>query len=299
MISMIVATRNRAHTLKKVAPSFFQQDGLSEIVFVDDCGDDNTAEVLNEIAKDYPSVSCRIIRNEERKGQGQSRNIGIAASKADFLLFCDDDEYMEQGYAQKCLEKMREYDAGVVSGRRVYMRVGETPQQALVRFGNGLRNVPPYYKIICEYANSAMFDGDAQIPLVNSIMLTKKETVLKFPFDSFYFQGNGYREESDFHMNLFVNGYKNIMTNECHTMHLPLEEVKTGGQRVDLRKRIYWSNRYNSYFFDKYYDRYKAIMGLSTPKSVAKALFFAFTIYKEVLRPMLRDAYISAEEFFR
>lgn len=296
---MIVATRNRAHTLKKVAPSFFAQEGVSEIIFVNDCGDDDTDSVLKDISNDYPHVHCNIIRNAQRMGQGQSRNIGIAAAKYDYLLFCDDDEYMEAGYAKTCLEKLNKYNAGVVSGRRIYMRVGETQEQALKRFGNGLRRIPPYYKTICEYANSAKFDGDAQIPLVNSIMLTKKETVLKFPFDSFYFQGNGYREESDFHMNLYVNGYKNYKTNDCHTFHLPLEEVKTGGQRVNLSKRIYWSNRYNSYFFDKYYNRYADIAGVDCPKDVAKILFFLFTIYKEIFRPFMRDVYVRAEEYFR
>ncbi len=299
MISMIVATRNRAHTLKKVAPSFFAQEGVSEIIYVNDCGDDNTDDVLRDISKNYPSVHCNIIRNPERKGQGQSRNIGIAAAKGDYLLFCDDDEYMEAGYAKTCLAKLTQYNAGVVSGRRIYMRVGETQEQALKRFGNGLRCLPPYYKTICEYANSAKFDGDFEMPLINSIMLTKKETVLKFPFDSFYFQGNGYREESDFHMNLYVNGYKNIKTNDCHTFHLPLEEVKTGGQRVNLAKRIYWSNLYNSYFFDKYYDRYSEISGVDCPKPIAKVFFFVFSVYKEIFRPLLRNVYLRTADYLR
>lgn len=299
LITIVVATRNRAHTLKKVAPSFFDQEAVSEIVFVNDCSDDNTYDVLKQIAQDYPSISCKIICNAERMGQGQSRNIGIKNASFEYILFCDDDEYMEAGYAKTCLEKFRHYKAGAVSGRRIYMRVGETPQQALQRFGNGLRNVPPFYKTICEYANSARFDGDFEMPLVNSIMLTSKDILEKFPFDPFYFHGNGYREESDFQMNLFLNGYKNYKTNACHTFHLPFSEVKTGGQRVNLLKRIYWSNRYNSYFFDKYYNRYKEKMGYLPPKSVAKFCFFVFCVYKEILRPLLREIYLLGRAYLK
>lgn len=295
---MVVATRNRAHTLKKVAPSFFAQELVAEIVFVDDCSDDDTVQALTDLSKNYPSVKFKIISNQRRMGQGQSRNIGIAATTSDYVLFCDDDEYMEQGYAKICLDKFKQYNAGVVSGRRIYLRAGETQEDALKRFGNGLTNLPPYYKIICEYTNSAKFSGDLKTPLVNSIMLTSKEILTKFPFDSYYFQGNGYREESDFHMNLFVNGYDNYKTNDCHTFHLPLSEVKTGGQRVNLAKRIYWSNRYNSYFFDKYYNRYAPKIGLSAPKIFAKIIFFIFSVYKEICRPFLRDTFLKMQSYY-
>jgi glycosyltransferase involved in cell wall biosynthesis len=301
MISMIVATRNRAHTLALVAPSFFEQELVSEIIFVDDCGEDNTAEVVSAIAKEYPSIDCKIIRNEPRKGQGQSRNVGIAAATKDYVLFCDDDEYMEKGYAKTCLEKLQQYNAGVVSGRRVYMRMGETREQALERFGNGLSALPPYYKVICEYANSAIFEGDLKLPLVNSIMLTRKETLEKFPFDPYYFKGNGYREESDFQMNLFVHGFDNIMTNDAHTVHLPLEQVKTGGQRVNLFRRVFWSIFYTNYFFGKYYSAYARRMGFYVPRYVAVFAFAAFAFYKEFIRPGLRDLLVSmgVEKIFK
>ena len=39
MITLIVPTRNRAHTLQLVAPSYFAQDDVSELIFVLDAGD--------------------------------------------------------------------------------------------------------------------------------------------------------------------------------------------------------------------------------------------------------------------
>ena len=46
MISLVVPTRNRAHTLRLVAPSYFEQDGIDQIVFVSDAGDDDSEAVL-------------------------------------------------------------------------------------------------------------------------------------------------------------------------------------------------------------------------------------------------------------
>jgi glycosyltransferase involved in cell wall biosynthesis len=57
MISMVVPTRNRAATLTKVAPSYFAQEGVNELVFVDDQGSDDTEAVVGKIAALFPGVS--------------------------------------------------------------------------------------------------------------------------------------------------------------------------------------------------------------------------------------------------
>ncbi len=54
MITLIVPTRNRAHTLRLVAPSYFAQEDVSELIFVSDAGDDDTPAVIAEIARQFP-----------------------------------------------------------------------------------------------------------------------------------------------------------------------------------------------------------------------------------------------------
>jgi len=287
LITLIVPTRNRAHTLQLVAPSYFAQEGVSELIFVSDAGDDDTFEVIGEIARQFPQKKVRMLRNETRLGASQSRNVGIAASTNDFILFCDDDEYLETGYARILLQKLHALNAAAVSGRRIYMQPGESSRQALQRFGSGLRATKPFRPLLCEYVNGAKFPGDIAIPITNAIILTKKSLVLKFPFDDNYARGNGYREETDFQMNLFVNGFDIHVTNDCHSFHLPLSQVRTGGQRTQPFKRLYWSIYYTHYFFGKYYERYAERLGLKSPRWVALAAFYLFAAYRETLRPPL------------
>ncbi len=287
MISMVIPTKNRAHTLKLVARSYFSQECVSEIIFVNDGGSDNTNDLLNEISKEFPDTILKIHNNLKSVGASEARNIGAMLATNDYILFCDDDEYMEQGYAKTCLEKLKDLDAGAVSGRRIYMKDNESCADALKRFGNGMRHAKPINYIICELVNGAIYEEDQSLPFTNAIILTRKDLLEKFPFDPFYARGNGYREETDYQMNLFVNGYYIYATNDCHTMHLPLSQVKTGGQRVNKFKRIYWSIYYTSYFFDKYYARYAKRAGIKTPKQIALLLFSVFAIYKEILRPTL------------
>jgi glycosyltransferase involved in cell wall biosynthesis len=287
LISLIVPTRNRAHTLRLVAPSYFEQELIDEIVFVSDEGDDDTQQVLEQIAARYPHVRMVFLRNKTRQGASQSRNVGVKACSNDYVLFCDDDEYLEPGYARICLSKLQEKNAGAVSGRRVYMQEGDTIERALQRFGTGLRNTVPFRPVLCEYVNGARFSGDRQQPITNAIILTRRSLLLQYPYDGHYARGNGYREETDYQMNLFVNGHDIWVTNDCHSIHLPMTQVRTGGQRTQTWRRIYWSIYYTRYFYGKYYSRYAKRLGLKTPKAVAVAAFAVFSAYKELIRPTL------------
>ena len=290
MISLIVPTRNRSHTLRRVAQSYFEQEDVDEIVFVSDAGDDDSFAVIQHIAAAYPMVRLKLLRNAERLGASQSRNVGVQACTNENVLFCDDDEFLEPGYARTCLDKLLQTGAGAVSGRRVYMLDGETPSQALQRFGTGLRNTAPFRPLLCEYVNGARFSGDRRQPITNAIILTRRSLLLQHPFDDRYARGNGYREETDFQMNLFVHGHDIWVTNDCHSIHLPMSEVRTGGQRTSAWRRIYWENHYTRYFFGKYYEVYAHRLGLRAPRAVALAAFMAFSVYKELVRPPLHRA---------
>jgi glycosyltransferase involved in cell wall biosynthesis len=287
VISLVVPTRNRAHTLSLVASSWFQQDRVDEIVIVSDAGDDDSFDVVKRIAVAHPHTRVKLLRNDERLGASESRNVGVRACSNEFVLFCDDDEYLEPRYALTCLDKLIAFDAAAVSGRRVYMQPGESPAQAIRRFGHGMRNTLPFRPLLCEVVNGARFDGDRRQPITNAIILTRRALLMRHPFDGRYARGNGYREESDYQMNLFVNGHDIWVTNDCHSVHLPLALVKSGGQRTSVWRRIYWENHYNRYFLRKYYAGYARRVGLTAPRVVAEGAFLVFSLYKELLRPTL------------
>ena len=150
MITMVIPTRDRAHTLRRVADSYFRQNGVSEIIFVIDAGADDTVAVIEDISRQFPGVRKKIVQNASRVGASQSRNCGVAEAANDFILFCDDDEYLEPDYALTCLDKLLESGCSAVSGRRVYMLDGEAPEQAVRRFATGLRQTKPFRKLLCE-----------------------------------------------------------------------------------------------------------------------------------------------------
>lgn len=288
MITLIVPTRNRAHTLRLVAPSYFTQDKVTQIIFVDDAGSDDTRLLVEKLAAAHPDINTSLLRNPERLGAAGSRNIGVEQAINEYILFCDDDEFLMAGYAATCLHKLETYGAGAVSGRNIYMLDGETPSQAIKRFGHGLRKAKPFNYLLAERVNGAVHKEDISIPFTHSIILTRRIDLLREPFDAFYFRGNGYREESDYQMRLFLSGRKIYVTNDAHCAHLPPSLVRTGGQRTSIIPRIYWSIYYTNHFYKKYYDDYASRVGLNVPRQLAVAAFAVFAVYRETLRPILK-----------
>jgi glycosyltransferase involved in cell wall biosynthesis len=90
-VSVIVPTHNRARLLREALDSIYAQEGAGdlfdlEVIVVDDGSTDNTAE----IAALFPSV--RYIRLSPNRGLSNARNVGIEASKGDYVAFLDDDD---------------------------------------------------------------------------------------------------------------------------------------------------------------------------------------------------------------
>lgn len=286
MITLIVPTRDRCHTLAIVAVSFYQLRLVSEIIFVLDAATDGSSEYLAQLAARHPVKKTVILQNERRVGAAGCRMRGVSTATNEFVLFCDDDLFLEPGYDEVCLRKLRETGAAAVSGRHLFRLSGEAPNSAIARFGNGSRRTAPFNRLLCEVVPEAYYEGDIEIPLTNACILTTKSLLQRYSFDPFYKSGNGYREESDFQMNMFVNGHSIRVTNETHAVHLHRSEVRTGGNRVNRLARIYWAIYYTNYFYRKYWNRYAERVGLRCPRNVALLIFSLWVVYAMLLRPL-------------
>lgn len=289
MITLVVPTRNRAHTIRLVGESFFRQRLVTEIIFIDDGGSDDTHQVVADLARRFPNVQARVLRNERRMGAAYSRIRGYEAAVNDYILYSDDDIYLEAGYAVACFDKMQATGASIVSGRRaVFKRADQSPEEAIAAFGNGLSSLPPFRTLVCEFREDARFDGDVSLPLTNPVILTRKALLQELSYDPFYAKGNGFREESDFQMHAFVKGHTILVTNDAHCVELSRQENPSGGNRVNHFTRLFWNVYYTNYFYRKYFDRYARRVGLPFGRRTAIAIFAVYQIHALFGRPILR-----------
>ena len=89
LVSVILPTRNRAHSVLAALASVLQQTWRNlEVLVVDDASTDGTAEVLN--AETDPRV--RYVRLEQPHGASGARNAGIAAAQGEWIAFQDSDD---------------------------------------------------------------------------------------------------------------------------------------------------------------------------------------------------------------
>lgn len=93
------------------------QEGVDEIIVVEDKSTDNTLTVIKEIIENSKrDIDINLIINKENIGAGLSRRIGIENCKNEYVLLLDGDDYLDKGFIKELLDKAKETDADIVSG---------------------------------------------------------------------------------------------------------------------------------------------------------------------------------------
>lgn len=77
-----------------------------EIIFVDDCSDDDTVSLLTEIIENDPRI--KLIHNNHNYGAAISRNIALKEAKGKWIAFLDSDDLWESNKLEKQIKFMEE-----------------------------------------------------------------------------------------------------------------------------------------------------------------------------------------------
>ena len=84
-----------------------------EIICIDDCSTDNSVSILEEFAKKDNRII--IIKNEENRGAGYTRNIGIKNSNGEYIGFVDSDDYISKDYFENLYNTAKKYNSDLVN----------------------------------------------------------------------------------------------------------------------------------------------------------------------------------------
>jgi glycosyltransferase involved in cell wall biosynthesis len=103
-ISVVIPTYNRARLLPRAIASAQNAGADLEVIVVDDCSTDNTAEVCAAIG------GIRYVRLNANGGLGHARNVGIEESSGEFVAFLDDDDLRLPGSLDKQLSSLTSND---------------------------------------------------------------------------------------------------------------------------------------------------------------------------------------------
>ena len=91
MISIVIATYNRARTLpQSLASCLAQTDKDIEVVVIDDGSTDDTEQLIQEQIKNDARI--RYIKLEKNQGASVARNRGIQEAKGEWVMVWDSDD---------------------------------------------------------------------------------------------------------------------------------------------------------------------------------------------------------------
>ncbi|MCD6598647.1 MAG: glycosyltransferase, partial [Bacteroidales bacterium] len=118
-VSVVICAKDEAENLKKYLPVILSQHYPDyEVIVVNDCSEDNTAEVLEEFEKKFAHLRTTIIKKDEKFTHGKklALTIGIKAAKNEWLLLTDADCVPETPDWISGMQKNFTNDTSVVLG---------------------------------------------------------------------------------------------------------------------------------------------------------------------------------------
>lgn len=106
MISVILPVYKVEKYISNCIKSIIEQDYKEfEIILVDDGSPDNSIAIAEELLKSEEQINYQVIHTENR-GVSAARNVGIRASRGDYLVMVDSDDILLPGFLSTYIKIM-------------------------------------------------------------------------------------------------------------------------------------------------------------------------------------------------
>jgi len=119
IVSVIIPVYNAEKTLYKSIDSLINQSYPHlELIFINDCSQDNTLNILYQYKKKITDNSkgfvMKIISHEENKGVAAARNTGLQNATGELIYYVDADDFIDERAIELLVKKQQEKDADIV-----------------------------------------------------------------------------------------------------------------------------------------------------------------------------------------
>ena len=117
-ISVIIPVYNVQNYLKRCLDSVCNQTLRDiEIICVNDCSRDASAQILEEYSKNYQNLT--VLHFEKNQGGSAARNAGLALAKAEYVAFVDSDDEIDLDFYEKLYHKAQEENSDIIKGQAI------------------------------------------------------------------------------------------------------------------------------------------------------------------------------------
>lgn len=123
-VSVIIPIYNVAPYIVSCLDSVYHQTHQNlEVILVDDCGTDNSMEIVNQYLTPDKLQITKIIHHEKNRGLSAARNTGIEHATGKYLLFVDSDDSISLNAISLMVKMAEEYNLQLVIGE--YYKINE------------------------------------------------------------------------------------------------------------------------------------------------------------------------------
>lgn len=293
-VSVIVPVYKVEQYLSRCINSLLKQNFDSyEIILVDDGSPDNCPMLCDEFEKKY---SCIRTFHKLNGGLGDARNFGVKEAKAEYIVFVDSDDYVEENYINDLWKLREQFDADFV-----ITKVVREPENSTVIKRNDK------FLSYCTNKESALLEvyGCGKVGWQAYGKLYRRETLLKYPFPDGYYEDCAVMYKiidsvdkiaiGDFEGNYhYIDRQGSILRSELKKEHLRI---------FDICHSV-------KHFVDKKYPKLDIVTVLvykrgltqllhlqSMPKSTYKELYYKYQpMFKENLYKILNDERVSKKD---
>ena len=107
LVSVIIPVYKAERFIKQTINSVINQTYKNiEIIIVDDCSPDKSADIILEMAKIYSQI--KYFKLDVNSGAAVARNKGIEVSEGQYIAFLDSDDSWKPSKIEKEIELLRE-----------------------------------------------------------------------------------------------------------------------------------------------------------------------------------------------
>lgn len=126
-VSILMPAYNADKYIANAIRSVIQQSYTNwELIIVDDCSKDATAEICMNFIKNDNRI--KLYHNEQNCGISENKNKALSFSKGEYIAFCDDDDIMAPDSLRDNIILAEKYDADVVRWSYRTVQVGSDNQ---------------------------------------------------------------------------------------------------------------------------------------------------------------------------
>jgi glycosyltransferase involved in cell wall biosynthesis len=119
-LSVVVPAYNEEATLGEIVRRLLDVPHLLEIVIVNDCSKDATAQVAEELAKQHPAI--RVVHHPVNRGKTEALKTGFALTRGEIVIVQDADLEYDPAEIIEVISPILQGEADVVYGSRFLVR---------------------------------------------------------------------------------------------------------------------------------------------------------------------------------